>query len=1019
LRQPLFSAVDGAMIRVTADDPRDPATVPWPEGIARDDPAAWHGFIGKAWAAGNVAAAVELASPSLAATVREILSGGVRDQKKAVRAGMALARYMVRLRGRATPFGVFAGVAPARTGGPAPGTWGAGHQLAARADGRWLAALVTSLEACGPLRARLRVTVSDLLAVRGDRIIVSWLPQASALAQDAPAEISLRRTPAAETALRLARAPVTVGELAQRLAAEFEPADTAQAGAMVGELIACGALISDLRPPSTATDSLAWVLDTLDAAGSADVLAAAQMKALRDTHSRLRRAAPADLNEIAARMRELAGAPAHPLAVDLRADCQVAIPQRVADEAAAAAAALARLSPSPHGTSGWKDYHGRFLDRYGTGTAIPVRDLFASVSGLGWPPHFAAPSPVVWSPRDERLTALAQQAVLDGTTEVVLDDALLAEIAGLESRDVQPVPHMDITVDIQAASAQAVSDGAFTITVCGTGRTAMATSGRFLHLLTDSERGRLARIYAGLPTATRGAVAAQLSFPPHHPRAENVTRVPRMLPHLLSVGEHHGLGDPARIPLDDLAVTASPDRFYLISLSRRVPVEPVLACAPAWHAVPPAARLLFELPRSHCAPVAVFDWGAAASMPFLPRIRLGRAILAPARWRIRAGALPGAEDGHDEWTAALARLRDKLRLPGWVSAGSGDRQLRLSLDHPVDLAVLRDCLDTGGGSAVLTESWAPEDHAWCGGRAHEIVIPLATTATPGAPPKALARCGPLPAAGRDHGILPGSGGVLSARLYSDPALFDLIVTGYLPALTGGWDGLSLWWFIRYRGRDPHHHLRLRLHAADCGQAAARTGRWAAALRSQGLAADLVLDTYRPETGRFGTGPALAAAQALFAADSAAAAAQIAATGTADPRALTAASLTNLAAAILGGRQAGMQWLVAHPQPAGPAPLDRDARRQALDMTSTGSGGAVPAAVRRAWSARADAAGQYAGRLAETGRDPAGVLDSLLHLHHNRVHGPGPDAEAVTYRLARACALRHTALTGATGKTGSP
>lgn len=77
------------------------------------------------------------------------------------------------------------------------------------------------------------------------------------------------------------------------------------------------------------------------------------------------------------------------------------------------------------------------------------------------------------------------------------------------------------------------------------------------------------------------------------------------------------------------------------------------------------------------------------------------------------------------------------------------------------------------------------------------------------------------------------------------------------------------------------------------------------------------------------------------------------------------------------------------------------------MTSPETDSAVPADVRLAWNVRASAAGEYADLLAETGRDPAGVLETLLHLHHNRVHGPGAGAEAVTYRLARACALRHT------------
>jgi hypothetical protein len=68
---------------------------------------------------------------------------------------------------------------------------------------------------------------------------------------------------------------------------------------------------------------------------------------------------------------------------------------------------------------------------------------------------------------------------------------------------------------------------------------------------------------------------------------------------------------------------------------------------------------------------------------------------------------------------------------------------------------------------------------------------------------------------------------------------------------------------------------------------------------------------------------------------------------------------------------------------------------------------VPAPVRRAWAARAAAAAEYAGRVSEYGKDPADVLEALLHLHQNRVHGYGPASEAAAYRLARAAALRHT------------
>lgn len=43
----LFSAVDGAMARVSTDSPRDFPAIPWPGDEARDDPEAWPEFLAK------------------------------------------------------------------------------------------------------------------------------------------------------------------------------------------------------------------------------------------------------------------------------------------------------------------------------------------------------------------------------------------------------------------------------------------------------------------------------------------------------------------------------------------------------------------------------------------------------------------------------------------------------------------------------------------------------------------------------------------------------------------------------------------------------------------------------------------------------------------------------------------------------------------------------------------------------------------------------------------------------------
>ncbi|MGH3776470.1 MAG: thiopeptide-type bacteriocin biosynthesis protein [Pseudonocardiaceae bacterium] len=331
----------------------------------------------------------------------------------------------------------------------------------------------------------------------------------------------------------------------------------------------------------------------------------------------------------------------------------------------------------------------------------------------------------------------------------------------------------------------------------------------------------------------------------------------------------------------------------------------------------------------------------------------------------------------------------------------------------MDLTLLRAYLDGAGDAVTVSEAPTAADHGWFAGRAHEIVIPLAATAPPACAPAIVASSGPLPLIGREDGMLPGSQ-VLFAKVYGHPDVFDTILTDHLPALLSVWDQPPACWFVRYR--NPAPHLRLRLHLRDYGQAAVRVGVWAADLRRRGLIGDLVLDTYHPETARYGSGAAMAAAEAVFAADSAAVLAQLtalAASREVHPYALTAASLVDLAAATTGSQPAGMRWFIDHAELAGHAPVrDRDILRQAVSLADLDGDRAALQAIpggpqiATAWHLRRQAVTSYADCLAgdATHVRPTQVLLSLLHMHHVRAHGIDPDSEGLSHRLARAVAL---------------
>lgn len=1029
-----YRHVDAALLRASAHTGE---VVPecWPDLDDESEIDRWCGWLGEVWAQAPVAEAIAVASPGLADCVEAVCAGLRPGAGQVRRMVMSVARYLVRMRGRATPFGAFAGVAPLRFGTQVSVRWTDGHRAQTRADAVWLAGVIARLESCPGLRRRLPVMVNEVVVVRGERLVVPWQPHATDPGRGTPIEVSVRHSPPVRIIMEAARSPVSVGDLIDRLGAEIPDAPVPAIDAMVAELVARGVLITCLRPPSTSTNGLAHVVDRLREVDPAAVAEAAPVvRELSVIHARLQAAdrtaswVDGRIGRAAAtRMRALSTATAQPLMVNLRLGCTMVLPSQVATEAEWAASALLRLSPAPLGNPEWRDYHTRFLNRYGSGAMVAVEQLVDATVGLGFPRHYGQPgrpAPAVgMSRREERLLALAQRAALDGAPEIVLDDDALDALADDSGREVRPASHVDVCVDVRAPTTAALAEGAFTLAVSGIGRTGIATSGRFLDVVSDDDRRRMAGLFAELPVGVDGALPAQLSFPPQHPRVENVARVPLVLPELISLSEHRD-GVQGRIPVRDLAVTADQDRMYVVSLSRRLMVEPTLTHAPAWHTMPALARLLFELPRATSAAASRFDWGVAACLPFRPRVRYRRSILSAARWRLSPRELPGPTASRRDWTAALRVARERLRLPANVYVGTADRQLRLDLDDPMDSALLRAHLDSSADAVTVAEAPTAADHGWFDGRAHEIVIPLVTTAPPARAPTVVTSPAPLPLIEREDSSLPGSS-VLFAKLYSHPDVVDTILTRHLPALLAAWDDNNnppQWWFVRCRTPAPHLRLRLQ-HLRDYGQAAARVGAWAANLRRQGLVGDLALDTYHPETARYGPGAAMAAAEALFAADSVAVLAQLkalaASSGVAavHPQALTAASLVDLTCAMTGSRPAGMRWLVDHPQLTGRARVgDRDVLRQALSLAGAGVGGSIlptipgGSHITSTWHARRLAATRYTDLLTAdaTHLRPASVTVSLLHLHHVRAHGINPDAEAVSHRLARAVALAFTA-----------
>ncbi|WP_405087566.1 lantibiotic dehydratase [Microbispora sp. NBC_01389] len=1019
------------MIRATTD----PGDLDVPAHLDASDPAATEqegkDWLEKVWSRDDVREALRLANPVLAARIEYLLGrdAGLAATGQLRRAIVSIASYLLRWQRRATPFGLFAGVTTASLG-PAVAKIGTGHRALVRADAEWLTMLIDRLERHPELRSQLTVVADNTGIVRDGRFIVAARAALGARTPGPLREISVRHSQPVRFALAEAASPIRFGALAAQLRARFPAAAPETIYALLNSLVDQGILITGLRPPMTAVDGLAHLIGALHAVDGYQLPEiAALLRNLEEIHEHLarhnsetdpRRAAGIRAS-MAAQMTALASGTGPVLAADVRLDGQITVPEPVLEEAALAASLLLRLTTRPFGSAAWMDYHQRFRARYGPGALVPVRELVAD-SGLGYPGGYlgaprARPAWRTLTQRDAALLALIQQAVLDQAEEIELTDADIQALTVGEHADIVPPQRVELGVTLHAGSTEAIDRGEFELRVTATPRSHTSMAGRFAYLLGDTDRARLTATFTtadqhGDDEAGQHSVAVQLSFPPRRPHNENVVRVPRLTPDVLSLSEHP---DASAISIDDLAVTADAEQMYLVQRSTGRRVVPRIP-----HALdtsiqsPPLARFLAEVADARSAVFGPFDFGAARTLPYTPRVRYRRSVLAPARWILTLDDLPSTAGG-DESNAALGSWRQRWRVPVRVVLCEGELRLPLDLDQRLDRTLLRMRLERSG-RIELHEDSAPEDQGWIG-RPAELLIPM-TAITP--PPRRL------PVTAQPGAVLrPGGSAMMHAQLIGNPARFDEILIRHLPAFVDGLaDMVERWWVRRHRDlirldADQHLAVFVRLAAVELyGPVAERLAAFAGGLHDRGLPAQLTLASYPEHPARYGEGPALTAAEQMFAADTKAAIAQLtmaAATGL-PAQALAAASMTRLAASFVPDPESGCRALIrCVAQETGA--LDRTLRDHALHLADPAGdfhalralpGGEVVAA---AWRARDTALAAYHRALAGQ-RDPVTVLPALLHEHHVRALGVDPAFEKTTGRLARAAALRRLATAGA-------
>lgn len=830
--------------------------------------------------------ALFLASPDLTEALRHWYADP--QSTKGRRAERTVVKYVSRLCGRSTPFGLFAGCSVGRLGSKTRiATLPPENYIRhTRPDMDYLCNLAAVLIGDPTIARLLTYTKNTSLYVATGRLHYCEARQKGK--QRSYHLVAVDQTAYLDGLLALATKGASFGALAASLVDDEITLEEAED--FIQELIQNQILLPDLEPAVTGPEPLHAMITTLAALSHEGANTAAKALAhVRDELASID-ASPLGIpteryEALAERLRAL------PAPVEMnrlfQTDLVKPAPEaefggEVMEELQAALDILWRLQDRPDDP--FKDFKQAFLERY-EGREVPLTEVLDEESGIGFGPKGGtesenAPlldglpfpgrngeSQVHWGSWEnwQHKKLLEHQASRNAVLTVTQ-----SELEPFLTRKLERMPDaFSVVAKVATESQEALDGGRFRIYLTGgAGPSGANLLGRFCH--GDSElTGHLEAFLKQEEAYHPGVVYAEIVHLPAG-RIGNVILRPTLREYEIPFLGRSGVDGEHQIPLSDLLVSIRGERVVLRSRRLGMEVAPRLTNAHNFQARGLGAyRFLCMFQFQEPSGRVGWNWGPLGNLPFLPRVELGRTVLSKARWLVKSDEIKClAEAKAGTRTKALREWMAQRGLPHLVLLADGDNKLpvdfhnALSVDAFLDLVKERPNLTLEEFYPHPSElgAFAPE-----GSFIHELVLPFLAVRDPQVRPTAISAAPTI-----DRSFPPGSEW-LYAKIYTGHAGADTLLRGPIPSLvqdaleSGDADG---WFFIRYT--DPDHHLRLRFHGDPrrlCAEVLPRLQGLLKPHLANGQVSKVMLDTYHREVERYGMDAGMPLCEAIFRADS--------------------------------------------------------------------------------------------------------------------------------------------------------
>lgn len=822
--------------------------------------------------------AIAISSLTLLKSIESITLNSKNKNKRNVIKGIF--RYLNRLSTRSTPFGLCASVGL--------GEFSDENEVdhvtrtprkQARADSEWIQNLIRLLEADKQILNGLKIAVNQSVFINGDRAKLNHKTEiVNEQSKDKELIVtSINYNEITELTFAETKNPIVFRTLVSNIYEKYNDVSVEVVEDYIAQLIQQEFLTTELFPPNS-VNNLDHILEILIRENSnlplTDLLI--KINHLIKAYEQTELGEGLDLYLEIVNKMNLVTRVKTPLKIDL---ISKGAPHRLGKKNKKGLEEIANLLCNLNAYNGGyknqvlKEYHSKFLQVYGLEREVPVIELLEDGIGLGPPGDYQYPpaknqtsdssSTNSFGDVDKFFLDLIIESNLKCNREISLNKKHLKEI-----RKDMTVKEQDLPISMDMYFSE-VNEGdkktKFLLSHNPYAPGAGNTLGRFTPYLEDKEKVYWKDIAKKEQKHFSNSILAEINPTPISERNLNICRIDERRNYSISVtNKVHAKNN---IDLDDIVVGATHDELYLKSISMGKEIIPLASHMLNPSLCPNVYRFLVEIGEQRTGRNFPYFFNNINNLgfPFTPRIVYKDFILSSAKWNIRANTFQYCRT-EERFVEEFEKYREKYNIDQYVFLVNLDNKILFNLenrDHLSDL--FREVRKLEGSSILtLTENLEALD---ANGVCRENVFFFLNNDIKDTT-SVVTRNNSLPTIHSKNRMEYPFDKWIYLKIYCSEDRENELIGKHFYEFIQNNKWFDSFFFMRYR--DPDFHLRIRFKASSdtlIHQGLPSIMKWLQKVKSLGIIHKISFDTYDPEIERYGGSKLIDEAENVFHYDS--------------------------------------------------------------------------------------------------------------------------------------------------------